>query len=126
MKIYSHSMFFFWWPVWAVGYLLALVSWMRGVQVTVAPDAPVILMSPNQSLGLLFCLVFFFVLLVTNVSVRGLWSLVVLLTLAFLTLLFSYLDWWAPLFHVLPLLAVYANAGFYLVISTLLLALWLF
>lgn len=125
MKIYSRSMFFYWWPVWVSGYVFALLSWLRGVEVAISPNAPAILMSPNRSLGLLFCLVFFFVLLVTNVSIRGLASLVVLLSLAFLVLLFSYLDWWAAIFDFLPLLAVYANAGFYLVISTLVLALWL-
>jgi hypothetical protein len=125
-KIYSHTQFFYWWPVWAVGYVLALFSWMGGVPVTVAPDIPPILMRPSPSLGLLFCLVFAIVLLVTNISIRGVWSLVVLLTLAFLALLVSYLDWWAPIFNVLPHLAVYANAGFYLVIATLVFALWLF
>lgn len=126
MKIYSHSQFFYWWPVWAVGYVLALFSWLGGVQVTVAPDVPPILIRPTPTLGLLFCLVFSIVLLVTNVSIRGVWSVVVLLTLAFLTLLFAHFDWWGPIFSVVPHLAVYANGGFYLVISTLVLALWLF
>jgi hypothetical protein len=126
MKIYTRSVMFYWWPVWVVGYLFAVLSWIRGVQVSVVPDGPVILMHPNRSLGLLFCLLFFFVLLVTTVSVRGVWSIVILLGLAFLALLFAYLDWWGEIFKLLPLLAVYANAGFYLVVSTLVLALWLF
>lgn len=126
MKIYSHSQFFYWWPVWAVGYVLAVVSWLGGVQVTVAPDAPPIHISASPTPGLLFCLVFCMVLLVTNVSIRGVWSVVVLMALAFLALLFSYLDWWGPLFRALPDLAVYANGGFYLVISTLVFGLWLF
>jgi hypothetical protein len=99
---------------------------LEGVKVTLAPDAPAIHISPSPSLGLLFCLVLFFVLLATNVSVRGVWSLVVILALAFLALLLSYLDWWTPVFNVLPHLAVYGNGGLYLVISTLVFALWLF
>jgi hypothetical protein len=126
LKIYTRSPFFYWWPVWVVGYVFALVSWFGGVPVTVGQNGPTIELSPFRSLGLLFCLVFFFVLLATNVSVRGLWSLVILLSLAFLILLFTYLDWWGPIFRVVPILAVYANAGFYLVISALVLALWLF
>jgi hypothetical protein len=126
MKIYSHSLLFYWWPVWAIGYVLAVVSWLGGVQVSLIPDAPTVLISPQRSLGLLFCMVVFFVLLVTNISIRGVWSLVVILSLAFIILLISYLDWWESIFQLLPLLAVYANAGFYLVISTLVFAIWLF
>jgi hypothetical protein len=126
VKIYAHSQFFYWWPVWAFGYVLAVVSWLGGVQVPLAPDVPPILIRPNPTLGLLFCLVFGIVLLVTNVSIRGVWSVVVFMGLAFLALLISYFDLWTPVFNVVPHLAVYANAGFYLVISTMVLALWLF
>ena len=65
-------------------------------------------------------------LVITNVTVRGVWSLVVILAVAFLALLFTYFGWWEPILNVLPHLAVYANVGFYVVISTMVFALWLF
>ena len=40
--------------------------------------------------------------------------------------MFTYFGWWEPILSVLPHLAVYANVGFYMVISTLVLGVWLF
>jgi hypothetical protein len=28
VRVYSHSPLFYWWPVWAVGYILALVTYL--------------------------------------------------------------------------------------------------
>ena len=30
VRIYGHSPLLFWWPVWLVGYAMALVSYFRG------------------------------------------------------------------------------------------------
>jgi hypothetical protein len=35
--IISHSPLFYWWPVWAVGFLMALLTYMRGDQVAFVP-----------------------------------------------------------------------------------------
>jgi len=29
-RIYSHSNLFYWWPVWAVGYVMAFLTWFNG------------------------------------------------------------------------------------------------
>src|SRR5258708_7229385 len=28
--IYSHSNFFYWWPVWVIGYIMAAITWFGG------------------------------------------------------------------------------------------------
>jgi hypothetical protein len=35
--IISHSQFFYWWPVWAVGFVMAVVTWFNGEQVAFVP-----------------------------------------------------------------------------------------
>jgi len=37
VKIYGHSMLFYWWPIWAVGFILGLLSWMQGNIMAVVP-----------------------------------------------------------------------------------------
>ena len=32
LRIYSHSSLLYWWPVWAVGYVMALVTYWQGQQ----------------------------------------------------------------------------------------------
>src|SRR5438128_2379228 len=34
VRIYSHSCLYYWWPVWVVGYLLALLTYIQGQPVT--------------------------------------------------------------------------------------------
>ncbi|MFL5242037.1 MAG: hypothetical protein ACJ8FY_08010 [Gemmataceae bacterium] len=38
IKIVSHSNLFYWWPVWAVGYLLALLTWADGHLMAIVPN----------------------------------------------------------------------------------------
>jgi hypothetical protein len=37
IKIVSHSNVFYWWPVWVIGYLLALLTWADGYRMAIVP-----------------------------------------------------------------------------------------
>src|SRR5262245_40758128 len=37
IRIISHSMLFYWWPVWAAGFLLALITFFDGHQMAIVP-----------------------------------------------------------------------------------------
>jgi hypothetical protein len=64
------------------------------------------------------------IMMFTNVRLRGIYSIVGLLSLAFVTVLFAWLGWWDNIFRIIPQLTVYMNFGFYVTFSTLLLAVW--
>ena len=81
-------------------------------------------MDPSKNLGVIFGVVLFLVILITNVTVRGLSSLMVILSILFITVLFAYLGWWETILSWLPHLAAYINLGFYLFFSTLLFVTW--
>src|SRR6266849_7872470 len=38
IRIVSHSNLFYWWPVWAVGFLLGILTWMEGYVMAVVPN----------------------------------------------------------------------------------------
>ena len=122
VRLYSHSNFFYWWPVWAVGYLMALITWMGGH--TEAIGGAHVLIHPNKNLGVLFTLTVFLVLLITNVTLRGGASAIVLLSMAVLSLLLAYFELWGELLTWMGLVALYMNLGFYVVFSTLVFGLW--
>jgi len=61
----------------------------------------------------------------TNVRLRGINSVVALLTAAFLTVLLAWFGWWDDIARMIPYLWVHMNTGFYLVFSTGLLVIWL-
>src|SRR5438876_6921356 len=38
LVIYSHSPLFYWWPVWAVGFIMALLTLADGGRMAIVPD----------------------------------------------------------------------------------------
>jgi hypothetical protein len=121
--VFGHSWLYYWWPVWVVGYLMALLTWLQPVQIQLGGMQ--VLFSSRTSLGVIYCLVVLVTILITNTTMRGLVSLVVVVCVAFMVLLFAYFNWWSDILNWFGHQAVYMDMGFYLFISTGLLLLWL-
>jgi len=167
IMIVSHSMLFYWWPVWAVGLLMALLTYLDKTLMVVVPpkteairDAdvywnegksserkryavvvrdesklpsddkgdplqPKLHMANRSAYGVIFAATLLLVILITNVPLRGLWSVVVIISIVLVAVIFALLDWWEKIFHYLSLLDIRINAGGYLFISLVLLVMWL-
>ncbi|HEX5272996.1 MAG TPA: hypothetical protein VFW33_21010 [Gemmataceae bacterium] len=123
LRIYSHSHFLYWWPVWVIGALAALLTWLNGTPVTFS-DGHQELFADNRWVGLVFTIVLFLVIFMTNVIFRGVSSVVLVLAILFLALLFAYLHWWDAIIRAMPYLAVHMNLGFYIFFSALIFVLW--
>src|ERR1022692_1080581 len=121
LRIISHCTLFYWWPVWACGFIMFAISMFDSHRLAVIPagttehreyaklapteedkkiaaakeidpteskrdaliyplgehlpaDATRLHMSNNKNLGVLFCVVLLLVIVVTNIPLRGLWS----------------------------------------------------
>ena len=122
VRLYSHSSLFYWWPVWLIGYIFALLSYLQGDLVSIGNYQ--VWMHPSKNLGVLYTVVFTLVILITNVTLRGLMSVVVIVTCMFFAVLFAWLDWWETILSWLPYLAMYMNLGFYVFFSTAILIIW--
>jgi len=122
LKLYSHSMLIYWWPVWLVGYLFALLTYLQGETITVGGRQ--MLMHPSKNLGVFYTVVFTLVILMTHVTLRGLMSVVVIVFAMFVTVLFAWLGWWDYILEWLPYLDIRMNMGFYVFFSTALFIVW--
>ncbi len=122
VRIYSHSYLVYWWPVWAVGYLLAFLTYVQGVEATFGSRT--VLVHPSHNLGVVFTFTCLLVILLTNVAVRGLASVVVIITAIALVLFFAYMGWWDYILHALGRLAIYMNLGFYVFFSSVVFLIW--
>jgi len=120
--LYSHSNLFYWWPVWVLGYTFAILTYFHNMTVEIGGQK--VMMYPSKNLGVYYTVVFTLVILFTNVSLRGMSSVVVILVALFFTVLFAWLDWWKDILAVLPYLAIYMNMGFYLFFSTAIFIVW--
>lgn len=164
IRIVSHSTLFYWWPVWVVGFIMALITAIDGSRVAIVPDGtvprtgsrvegvdglrdvlilpdgrklpvdpsdnqpvkPYLHMSQSKNLGVLYATVLLLVILITNVPLRGLWSLVVIVVVILMSVIFALANWWEKIFEMLGNLAVHINMGGYVIISLGLFAMWLF
>ena len=167
--VVSHCGLFYWWPVWAVGFVMWLVTALPHLlpfiggadfMVTVPnhtsaikkaytdekgkvrdayvlpdgktlpldndqPRQPYVWMSPNKNLGIVFVAVLLMVTVITNIPLRGLWSVIALVIFISVVIIFALLEVWEAILHYLSFLDIRINAAGYLVISSVLFALWL-
>ena len=124
LRIYSHSELFYWWPVWAVGYVMALVTYLDGRPIQFTDGGPPELVHPSQAPGVIYSVVVFLTILITNVALRGLRSMLMIVSVMFLVVLFAYLGWWDDILRWIPHISVHMNMGFYIFFSTLMFIVW--
>jgi hypothetical protein len=120
----SHSSLFYWWPVWVVGYICAIVTFLQGQAVQLGPHAVNIHNSNN--LGVLFCLTLFLVIMISNVIVRGLASALVIMGIVLCAVVFAYFGWWDAILGWVGELTIFLNQGAYFWFSTLMFLVWAF
>jgi hypothetical protein len=151
-------MLFYWWPVWAVGLLLAGLTWLDGHRLAILPAGtqvvegfdggrealvlpagahlpqdpatgkprePSLRVASRSGFGVVFIVVVLLVVFITNVPIRGLWSLIVIVIVLLGTIILALAGWWDDILEAAGRSHVYINAFGYLGISLPLLALWL-
>lgn len=120
--VVSHSSLFYWWPVWVMGFVMAGLTWWYGQSLAVGPNE--VRLHPSNNLGVLFFLTVFLVVLISNVEVRGLASVVVILGLVLTAVLMAYFGVWDNVLGWVGDLNVYLNQGAYFWFSILLFVTW--
>ena len=120
ITIYSHSTLLYWWPAWAFGFVFALLNAGQEKFLATAEGGP-----PSSALGLTYLSILLLLIVFTNVRLRGIHSVVALLTVGLIAVLLAWFGWWDDIAKLIPYLSVHMNTGFYLVFSTGLLSIWL-
>lgn len=126
IRIYSHSPLLYWWPVWLVGYAMAVVTYVGGTLQSLTPDLTAReWIHPSSNLGVAFFITLLMVILVSNFAVRGMAASLAIMSAILVTVVFAYAGWWDQIFAWFGSLKIHLTAGAYLWFSTLLLATWL-
>lgn len=155
IRIFGHSNLFYWWPVWALGFLFAALTYTDGNvmavvpagtpveqgQVLATPDGkatprqpgaadgdpvPQMTVSANNNYGVVFVASILLVIIVTNFIFRGILSVLAVAGIAILVLFAALMGWWDDVLGFLGGLDVRMNAGGYLAIALPLFLLWAF
>ena len=160
ITVYSHSMLFYWWPVWFVGYILAaLTLWDQHLlmvvpihaevkpiefkdekvrHVVTIPDnesflkdekgsliQPTLYVAQSKNYGVIFCLTLLLTIFITSVSLRGMWSILVIVVIVMGVTILMLAGYWEKITSAFSLLDIRINLGGYLFTSTGLLIIWL-
>jgi hypothetical protein len=95
------------------------------ISATGAPDQPRVGMAASNGLGMVFAVTLCLVIVITNVHMRGLWSVIVILAIVLAAALLAALGWWDPILGALGRLDIHISARGYLSLSLFLFAIWL-
>jgi hypothetical protein len=85
---------------------------------------PRLRMAASNDLGIIWALTLCLVIVLSNVSLRGLWSLIVILVLVFGTILLAVLGLWDPIVRGIRVIDIHITAFSYFAISFFVFALW--
>jgi len=152
VKIVSHSMLFYWWPVWAIGLLMAFLTYLDGHLLAIVPKGTeakeglqvsgdprdALVLPPNEHVtqptlhvashsgyGVVAGVVLLLVIFITNVPIRGMTSVVAVITLFLMSIILALTGGWDYIFEFLDHSHIFVNAFGYLAIAVPLLVLWL-
>lgn len=123
IKIISHSNIFYWWPAWVAAFVAALLSYLQGTDVAIVPEI-VERIHPSNILGISFIAVVVLLIIFTTTKLRGIYSVLTVVSAALLVVLLAWFGWWDGILRFLPELSARANMGFYLLFASTLLTVW--
>jgi hypothetical protein len=154
IRIVSHSNIFYWWPVWAFGFLMAIITYSERTLAVIVPHGtvvnretivlppckpmasenpnnkesppaqPHIHMTNHQTLGVIFVTVLLLVIVITNVPLRGMWSLIVIISVILLALILHLANLTDVIRTYANYLDIRINGAGYLFVSTVLFLIW--
>jgi hypothetical protein len=142
LKIHMHSPLIYWWPVWAVGLVMAAWTYFDNRHMVLVPQhavvagnqvtapagdsihATMVHVARSPIPGAIFATTVLAVVILSHVWLRGVWALFAVACLTTLVFLLSWMEWWDELFRGLRAIQVYLNLGAYLVLSVSLFLAW--
>ncbi len=124
ITFYSHSEFFYYWPLWLVSFIFGDITLFFGSHVAVEGLSTSLLVMQETGYGLVYIMVLAFSLFATGVNLRGVWALLTLICLIFAVFLMLYYGVWETVLSWTIQQPVYLNHGFYLAIGVMLFVPW--
>ncbi len=79
----------------------------------------------SKNPGVVWCIVILLVITITNIPLRGLWSVIVIIFIVLLMLIFALAGLWDKILDAIGFLDIRITLGGYVFVSTVLLILWL-
>ena len=115
--VYGHSALIYWWPVWLASFILAAVSYAEGDQ------SGGVTVSNTNGPGVVFVAVLLAVAISSTVILRGMVSVVAIISLIAGAMAFAWFGWWGDILS-FGGLEIRINAAGYLSVGVPLFVVW--
>jgi hypothetical protein len=116
--IYGHSSLLYWWPVWLVCFILAGATYIEGDQ------SGGVSVSSSNGFGAAFVITLLAVAISSTVILRGMVSVVAIVSLLAVSTAFAWFGWWDEILGFLGGLEIRINAAGYLCVGIPLFVAW--
>ena len=116
LHVYQHSNFFYWWIIWAYGFVCALLTYFNGRTVNLFADKQLYVHS-SAWVGISFVALLLVVIFFTNYRVKGANSFIMVLGIGLVAFAMHYLGAWEIVFRSFPALLIFMNLAFYVSLS---------
>ena len=124
LRLYTHSNFIYWWPVWLFGFVLGILTLIWGHPLELAEGEPFKVL-PVSGPGLLYAFLILLTGFVTSVRLQGMRSIMLIMGLMIILLLLAWTGSLDDLAKLLPAIRTHISAGFYFTLSGGLFVMWL-
>lgn len=123
---YSHNQIMYYWPIWLGAFVMSDLTGIFGqdAEVMIRGVEESIRVSTTPSMGLFFLIIIALVIFFTSVNIRGVWAVVLGVTVVASGLVFSVFDWWKHILEYLGDLTLYVNRDFYSALGIVLFIPW--
>jgi len=123
---YSHNQILYYWPIWLGSFVMSDITELFGQHgtVSIGDGKAMETMLSTPGMSLFFLVVIALVIFFTSVNIRGVWAVVLGVSVITSGLLLSVFDWWPYVLGYLGGLTLYVNTDFYTALGIVLFVPW--
>lgn len=123
---YSHNQILYYWPIWLGAFVMSDLTELFGQEgsVSIGEGNAMDTMLSTPGMGLFFLVVVALVIFFTSVNIRGVWAVVLGVSVITVGLVLSVFDWWNYVLSYLGGLTLYVNRDFYTAMGVVLFVPW--
>ena len=124
LRIYEYSDMVYWWAIWFAALVCIILTSVFGDSIMIGDKALKVHSSPWVGIG--FMLVMFGTLIFTHLRARGIYAIILILSLAVIGLLVHMLVGWTFIWDLVTLVKVHMNLAYYVVTFFVSFSLWVY
>src|SRR5262245_25097980 len=124
VRIYEYSDLVYWWAIWFAALVGIVLTLLFGESIQIGHKA--LKVHPSPWVGIGFLAIMFATLIFTQLRARGIYAVIMVLSIALVGLIVHMTIGWTAVFDQLTLIKVHMNLAFYVITFVVAFAIWFY